>query len=266
VVPKYEGILSAGAPHGPAHFNALFVTDANALNVPDLDEALRRARAQDAFVFWDHPGWRVPRPEWFPPIAAAYEQKLFQGMELVNGASFYAEAYPWIEEKRLTILSNSDAHDPVPPRAVAGIRPITLVFARTADAAGVREALFARRTAAWMGGEVWGAEEHVRGLWLGAIQVQNPELSGRAGASLVVRVHNTSAIPFRFRVRQAPAWLRVEGGAFAAEATSLLRPSIAREAPPGLQRFDLELELTNIHIGPDRNLAARLPLSVNISR
>ena len=58
---------------GPQHFNALFVTDANALNVPnDLFEALRRAKAQHAFVFWNHPGlsrrpcragsrpWRAP--------------------------------------------------------------------------------------------------------------------------------------------------------------------------------------------------------------
>jgi 3',5'-nucleoside bisphosphate phosphatase len=150
---------SPDAPQGAtAHFNALFVTDVDALNTPDLLEALRRARAQGAFVFWNHPGFRVPRAEWFPAVASAYGHQLFQGIELVNGPNFYPEAYPWIEEKRLTILSNSDAHDPVPSRERGGVRPMTLIFARTADAAGVREALFAARTAAWMGGELWGAE------------------------------------------------------------------------------------------------------------
>jgi hypothetical protein len=67
-------------------------------------------------VFWNHPGFRVARAESFPLVAEAFRQQLFQGMELVNGPNFYAEAYPWIGEKRLTILANSDAHDPVPPR------------------------------------------------------------------------------------------------------------------------------------------------------
>src|SRR6266498_1053903 len=97
-------------PEGSAHFNALFVSDWNALNVPDdLMEALRRAKAQNAFVFWNHPRFRVSRARWFPPIARAYEAGLFNGMELVNGPDFYDESYPWIDERRLTILADSDA-------------------------------------------------------------------------------------------------------------------------------------------------------------
>ena len=112
-------------PDGPQHFNALFVTDANALRVPnDLMEALRRAKAQKAFVFWNHPRYRVARAAWFAPIARAFDEGLFQGMELVNGPDFYDEAYPWIDERRLTIFANSDAHDPIPPSAGAsGVAP-----------------------------------------------------------------------------------------------------------------------------------------------
>ena len=271
LIPGVE--ITKTLEHGPAHFNALFVTDPNALNVPDLFEALRRARAQGAFVFWNHPQWNIPKLEWFPPIAAAHQEKLFHGMELVNGEKFYergypsidfyASAYPWIEEKKLTILCNSDIHSPMPSRAAGGIRPITLLFVRTPDAAGVREALFARRTAAWMGGQLWGAEQFLRGLWQGAVRVENPELSYHPGTPLVLRVHNNSAIPFHFRIRQAPAWFSIETNVIAAEGTSLLFPSINSEAPEGSQRLELELELTNLHIGPGRNLVVRLPLSVN---
>ena len=152
-------------PEGSAHFNALFITDPSVLNVPnDLMEALRRAKAQNAFVFWNHPRYRVSRAVWFPPIARAFDAGLFQGMELVNGPDFYDEAYPWIAERRLTILADSDAHDPVPPRTATAHRPITLLFARTADLDGVREALVSRRTAAWQGDDVWGPEEYLRGL------------------------------------------------------------------------------------------------------
>ena len=47
---------AARPARGSQHFNALFVTDPKVLNVPnDLMEALRRAKAQSAFVFWNHP-------------------------------------------------------------------------------------------------------------------------------------------------------------------------------------------------------------------
>ena len=66
-------------------------------------------------------------------------------MELVNGPDFYEEAYPWIAQRKLTILATSDGHDPLPPRSTGFRRPVTLLFVRSADAEGVREALDARR-------------------------------------------------------------------------------------------------------------------------
>lgn len=258
LIPGVE--ITKTLPHGPAHFNALFVKDANALFSEDFHEALRLARKQDAFVFWNHPEWRVPKAEWFPPIAAAHAEKLFQGMELVNGPNFYAGAYPLIEQKNLTIIATSDAHQPVPPRESGGIRPVTLIFARTANEAGVREALFARRTAAWMGDEVWGNEEQLRALWEAAVKFENAELQPRRGAPLYLRVSNNSAIPFRFRVRQAPAWFRTEANLIAAEGTSLIDIGLGREAPIDAARFELELDLLNVHPGPSRNLTVRVPL------
>ena len=138
-------------PDGSAHFNALFLSDPNAIRTPDLFEALRLAKAQGAFVFWNHPRFRVARGRWFAPIAKAHDERLFQGMELVNGPDFYDEAFPWVAERQLTILANSDAHDPIPVRASGHRRPITLVFARSRDADGVRDAMINRRTAAWAG-------------------------------------------------------------------------------------------------------------------
>jgi hypothetical protein len=120
-------------PVGSAHFNALFVEDPAALAAPDLHDALRAARAQGAFVFWNHPGFMgTLEPRWHAHVDEAWRQGLFQGLELVNGADFYPAAWPWIEERKLTILANSDYHVPTPPRGAGPPRPITLVFARTA--------------------------------------------------------------------------------------------------------------------------------------
>ncbi len=251
-------------PEGSAHFNALFVTDANALHVPDdLMEALRRAKAQNAFVFWNHPRFRVSSARWFPPVARAFDAGLFAGMELVNGPDFYDEAYPWIGERRLTILANSDAHDPVPARTATHHRPITLLFAKTADLDGVRDALESRRTAAWQGDDVWGAEEHLRGLWTGAVVIETPSLIRTAGSIPALRARNDSAIPMHLVLRGAPEWLIVPSPlTLSAQSVTAVRLAVTGAAPPGEHRLELAFEVTNLHTAPAQNLTVRLPLTV----
>jgi predicted metal-dependent phosphoesterase TrpH len=47
----------------PGHFNALFLKDANALAVKDWRDAIKAAVDQDAFIFWNHPGWVGQQPD-----------------------------------------------------------------------------------------------------------------------------------------------------------------------------------------------------------
>jgi hypothetical protein len=250
---------------GEWHFNALFVEDFNATKDLEAREALQEAGRQGAFVFWNHPGWKRTA-EWFPEIAPLHAEGLFSGMELVNGRTLYEEAYPFIDDKGLTILCNSDIHSPA-TEADAVDRPITLLFARSADPEGVREALEARRSAAWMGGELWGAEPYLSGLWKGAITVQNPELAmsvdKRRTASL--RLANQSAIGFNFEVLQTPVWLTVRDGTIDAEGIATIRIAIEKNTPAGTHNVDLELEITNLHTAPDRNLTVTIPLQVQVS-
>ena len=248
-------------PDGSAHFNALFLSDPNAIRTPDLIEALQRARSQGAFVFWNHPRFRVARGRWFPAVAKAYDEHLFQGMELVNGPDFYDEAFPWIAERQLTILANSDAHDPVPPRASGHRRPITLVFARSRDVEGVRDALVNRRTAAWLGNDVWGAEPHLKGLWAGAVTVETPIVARRPAP--LIRVRNSSAISMRIALRAGPDWLILPAPAeLPAGSVTVLRPSIMASAPRGDSPMDLMFEVMNLHTAPGRNLEIAMPLTL----
>lgn len=249
------------------HCNALFITDWNALRGGKLIDTLQRARKQDAFVFWNHPGWKQPA-EWFPIIAEAYSGKLIQGMELVNGSSFYPEAYPWVEEKKLTILTDSDAHAPIEPASAGEMRPITLVFARTADRAGVREALFARRTAGWMGGEVWGDESLLRMLWEGAVKLEGNERTLKPGGPPAgMRLRNESAFPFRLHIGKGPDWLLgVQGDVLLPGQRAIDGPlAAALDAPAGRQQVQIEMEIRNFHVAPGRNLTVRLPLSLVVS-
>jgi 3',5'-nucleoside bisphosphate phosphatase len=261
-ITKPDPPAPAVLPEGSAHFNALFVSDANALNTPDLMQSLRAAKAQRAFVFWNHPRYGVARAEWFRPIARAYDEGLFQGMELVNGPDFYEEAYPWIAERNLTILATSDGHDPMPPRASGFRRPITLLFVRFADVEGVRDALEARRTAAWLGDDVWGPEELLKGLWDGAIGVR-AEVRRTPGAGPTIVFRNASAIPMRVRIRQRPDWMRGGSGLVPAQGELAMAVGLEKSAP-AVADFTIELDVVNLHTAPDRNLVVRVRLRTQL--
>ena len=248
---------------GDIHYNALFLTDPHALVGVGLKEALTRAKAQGAFAFWNHPGWKGT-PAWFPLVADLYQSGLFQGMELVNGSTFYPEAYPWIEERKLTILADSDVHRPVYDERRT--RPVTLVFAKTADAAGIKEALLARRTAAWMNGQVRGFTPQLEALWTGAVKAEPADIAGVPGSGVGLRLVNSSALPFEVRVTSAPAWLKAPGANIRPESTAGLALAVAKNAPAGKQNVKLELEVANFHVGPGRNLTVKLPLAITVGR
>ena len=261
VIPGVE-ISDRPTPH--VHANALFVKDPNAFKGLDLATALRRAREQDAFVFWNHPSW-AQTAESLAPVAAAHEQKLVQGVELVNGLRFYRDAYPWVSQKNLAILANSDAHFPISPDYAPRQRPITLVFAGSRDTEGIREALFARRSAAWMGGEIWGPETLLKGLWDGAIELLTTELSASGAIrapSLILR--NRSAIPFKLRATKAPTFLRLQETEIREEKITAMPTQIAKDAPSGRSTIQVEFEVANLHVEPGRNLAVTIPVTVEV--
>lgn len=251
---------------GDTHFNILFVTDPNAFFKLSMAEAHRAAHARGGFIFWNHPGWRQ-KTAWFPDVAALYKERPFHGVELVNGHTFYPEAFPWIEERRLAIIANSDVHSPTYPSYTDRKRPLTLVFARTADLAGVREALFARRTAAWMGGELWGGEQFLRGLWQGAVAVENSALAFEADRTqIALRLRNRSALRFVLASPKTPAWLRAAGAELRPEGAVGISLSITEEAPPGDHSVQVQFEVTNLHVSPGRNLYVTVPLKISVPR
>jgi hypothetical protein len=81
VVPGVE--MTKKFPTRPAHFNALFVTDAGAILADDLEKSLRRAMPQGAFVVWN-----VVSTD-----RQAFDEGLFQGIEIGNQNHFYEEVY-----------------------------------------------------------------------------------------------------------------------------------------------------------------------------
>jgi hypothetical protein len=246
---------------GLTHFNALFIKDANAVDGMELMPSLRTLRAQGAYLLWNHPGWRRPAI-WYPDIDAAHKEKLLDGFEFINETETYRDTLGWAEEKKLALFANSDVHATFEPQDARTRRPVTLVFVRTADLAGLREALDARRTAAWFRDDVWGAEEFLRGLWQGAVKIEPQRAtftaqSRRSG----IRVENTSAIPFQVKAKNAPAWLGFDAAILPGQRVVFVPISAAKDAPAGEHRLELAIEITNLHIAPGKTLNVTLPLT-----
>jgi hypothetical protein len=252
-------------PVGSAHFNALFVTDEEPLAAPDLAAALGAARAQGAFITWNHPQFMGRPARWFAHVNEVFERHLFEGIEIVNGDEYSAEAFGWALERHLTILACSDAHLPMPAHLRSARRPVTLLFARTRSLEGVREALAERRTAAWLDNDVWAEEPWLRAIWDGALRIP-PALTARRGSDVVISVENTTSIDFTVDVDAAPAWLRMSPLTLPRSATALIKARVLDDAPAGAQHVEIGVRVRNLHPRPGGDLPASLAWDLMIQR
>lgn len=174
------GEISRGMP--PGHFNALFVTDVNALNLPNWMDAIGEAVRQGGFIEWNHPGWRKQQPDttrWMAEHEAIYQRGWMHGIEVFNEKEWYPEALRWALDKNLAIIGNSDIHDVFNKkydREKFPIRPFTLVFAKERTEESIKEAMFSRRTATLFFNKLIGPKEFVEPLVRQSIQVFEPFL------------------------------------------------------------------------------------------
>jgi len=158
----------------PGHFNALFLKDSNPLDTPDWKEAIRIAVEQDAFIFWNHPGWRQPDeiPIWYSEQSWLLSKGWIQGLEIVNENSYYPLAHQWGIDSNLTLLGNSDIHDPIDKffdKCEGEHRPVTLVFAGQRSEQSIRDALDDRRTAIHYKDLLIGPEKFLKPLFEASI-------------------------------------------------------------------------------------------------
>jgi hypothetical protein len=256
----------------PGHINAVFLKEVTPLDTPEWRDALRAAHAQGAFVFWNHPGWTGQQPDgvarWYPEHTEIVEAGLLQGIEVVNSREYYPEAHRWSLEKNLTPLANSDIHAPLNLDYhvhEGDHRPVTLVFSGERSPEGIREALFARRTAAWSGTTLVGREELLRPLVEAAVTVENPRLRVAAGSGAFVRVRNDSDLRLELSGPGAasPLWAP-KTAVVAAMGTSLVPIRAPKEAPPGPVKLELAYTITNLKVAPDTGLRFPVVLDVEV--
>ncbi|MFO7621474.1 MAG: Sb-PDE family phosphodiesterase [Bacteroidales bacterium] len=194
------GEISRNMP--PGHFNALFVSDVNALDLPDYMDALGEAVRQGGFVIWNHPGWRRQQPDttkWMPEHEDIHRKGWMHGIEVFNEKEWYPEAIQWALEKDLAITGHSDIHESYNYKYntdLYPVRPLTLVFARERSEASIKEAMFARRTATLFFNRLVGKKEFIDPLVSQSVKVEPSHFS--QDGYLYFNIRNSSDIEFTF--------------------------------------------------------------------
>lgn len=190
---SYEIAKEAGLKHGllvikgaeitrsmpPGHLNALFIKDANLLNTEKVEDALKAAHEQEAFILWNHPCWDAQQPDtikWFDMHTDLYNKGYIHGIELVNYSQFCPEAWKWAKEKNLTLFSSSDIHSTTQLTAFKKHRPITIVFAKEYSENGIKEALLNKRTIAYYDENLYGNKELLEKLFKKSIIINKKSI------------------------------------------------------------------------------------------
>jgi 3',5'-nucleoside bisphosphate phosphatase len=232
----------------PGHFNAIFLDDINKLDTPEFLDAIKAANAQGAFVWWNHQAWQgEDKGKWLDLYTTMYDNKLFQGMEVCNGSSYYPTAHKWCLEKNLTMLGNTDIHDPdLRKQSLPGDhRTMTLVFAKERTPAALKEALLAGRTAVWYKDQLIGRKEILEPLFDAALRIQAPIV--RSGKNVYLRIANSCDTDIKLTRSggNGPASIAIP-----AQATKVVEMTTAAADTP----LDLQYTATNFLIAPDTGL------------
>lgn len=173
------------------HFNALFTTDNNLVYDPDPYQAILNAKAQNAIIQHNHPGWKRTKlgfSEWQKKV---YGEGLVDGVEVVNGDEIYPGIVDRCVQGGMYITANTDIHATTAAdyRVNGTDRPMTLIFAKDQSLESVREALEAQRTLALAFNNLWGPDQLLKDLFMACVKVE--QLSGNKYV-----LTNISSIPF----------------------------------------------------------------------
>lgn len=149
------------------HLNALFITDANVMDVEDPLQAVDIADAQGAYIIWNHPGWPDNKSTFYPVHGELIKAGKIDAYEAYNYMESYPLTFDWYAEYGIAPMANTDIHGPIAMDYDCGdgwMRPMTLVFATGRTEAALREALEAKRTLAFFQGNLVGDKEYLSKL------------------------------------------------------------------------------------------------------
>lgn len=189
-------------PETIGEYNALFLSDINAICHADLFESFRRVKEQGGLIMHNHPGWSRTTAE----IAQgeqqrAYDEGWVDGVEIINSTSLYPTVARRCIEKGLFMAANTDAHRPT-AQVWGGtnefFRTMTFVMAKQCDEKSIKEALKERRTICYSGNHLVGEERYLAAFIDAAILCK---VVAQNDKQRIYSLTNTCSVPFMLKHR-----------------------------------------------------------------
>ena len=209
------------------HYNLLFIDSFGSIKDGNYMDVLEHARSQSAFVVWNHPGWKqiFRIPFWHQTQSELLKKGLINGIEGFNYKSHYPLTQGWARKKKLTLFASSDIHDStkISFRHEEGKhRPITLVFAKDTTFLGIKNALLAGRTLAFIKDKLYGNDSLLESLFHASVKV-NTQIPGQivknGKEEIIVTFTNNSCIHYKLKLKKgvkgiiAPGRITIKPGA-----------------------------------------------------
>lgn len=220
------------------HINALFIQDANKMDVPNELDAIEEALKQGAFLQWNHPGWPNDTSTMYPVHKKLIAEKKIRGAEVFNGTESYPKVMDWCAENNLAFMANADLHYTASDYYREKLeRPMTLVFAKERSIEGIKEALFAGRTLAYFNNHLVGKESFIREIIQKSflVKVVNPKKN-------TIEICNKSDIAFSIKF-----------GKYMYSVPVLANQTLRIDIPKGT-----DVTFTNCFIGQDKFVTMKL--------
>jgi hypothetical protein len=236
----------------PGHLNAIFITNANLIVRDDWLDACNEAKDQGAFVFWNHPGWKAQQPEktlWWSQHTRLQEAGILGGIEVYNSNEYYPEALKWAQEKGLTLLANSDVHDPISDSYddVVSHRPVTLVFATERKAESIKFALENQRTAVYFENKLVGDKQFLNPIFYASVKILTNYIRLENNMVSFIQIHNSSDIDFILNGRQtAVGYTYKKDVILKAHRTTMIEVNGISDEIKNQPKLKLEYEVSNL--------------------
>lgn len=262
----------------PYHNNAIFLKDVNKLPIDYMQETKKKfimkenirkeelmapfleAQNQEAFVFYNHPGYSW----WDKKDTAIFtmfhkellDKGILKGVEVVNGR-YNIIAHRIAEKYNLTMLGNSDAHGDIFYTYRNSHRPMTLVFAKEKSEKAVKEALIERRTAVYIDDNIIARKLEGDAFFKASLNISNESKVRNGEPIWIVSITNVSSVPYRIRIHSEHNIENYPLGQFVLEPNQPTQ-FIIKELWNFPEQITLQVDVFNVIVSPDEHLKTNL--------
>jgi 3',5'-nucleoside bisphosphate phosphatase len=252
----------------PGHFNALFLTDVNKLNLPNVDDVYNEVVKQNGFLVWNHPGWSAQIKDtltWYPKHTELYNQNKLNGIEIFNEKEYYPAVFQWALDKQITIFANSDIHAPIqflydPVKKEQ--RAMTVVFVKDKTIQGVKDAFLNHRTIAIFDQKMYGEEQYLKPLIENCIVVSENITMPQKFNEAYVSLTNYSDLPIYLKAIPSENFELPDHIELLPNGTVRVKIAQIKDLQYGINKINLLFKVENGFIAPNKNATIALPVTL----